>query len=322
MVIMVRILAAISIALCACTYDVSFSECVVHCDDDSGCPDGLTCGPEGLCRGAEAEVCVLPNDGTGGTITHMDGRTVHTFVASQSGATFAPPALGTVEVLVAAGGGGGGTTRGGGGGGAGGLVYAATYAIDQPSYVVTVGYGGESRSSGGDSIFGTITTIGGGGGRSCTTPNGGSGGGASHDTNDGPPGSGTSGQGNRGALVGYNSGGMTFTGAGGGGAGGSGADGTQSAAGAGGPGLAYTISGEQIYYADGGGGGAQDLGNHSLAPGSGGSGGGGAGGLNEAGKDGLDETGGGGGGGGAFLNGGRGGSGVVILSYETIAGGN
>jgi hypothetical protein len=312
-----KLIVAISIILSACAYDASYGDCAVHCTNDSGCPDGLTCAPEGLCRAAEAEVCVLPSDGTGGTITHVGGRTIHTFSASQSGSTFTPPAVTDVELLVVAGGGGGGSTRGGGGGGAGGLVHVTTYTITQPSYVVMVGYGGAPSTNGGNSSFATITTLGGGTGRASSTPNGGSGGGASHDTNDGPAGTGTTGQGHRGGLVGYNSGSMAFTGAGGGGAGGDGADGTASAGGTGGPGLTYSISGELEYYAGGGGGGDQDLGAHGLTAGTGGSGGGGRGGLNAIGNDGLDGIGGGGGGGGAFLNGGRGGTGIVIVSYQT-----
>ena len=62
--IMVRILAAISIVLSACAYDASYGDCAVHCTTDSGCPDGLTCGPEGVCREAGAEACVLANDST------------------------------------------------------------------------------------------------------------------------------------------------------------------------------------------------------------------------------------------------------------------
>jgi hypothetical protein len=321
----VAILAAITIVLSACTYDTSYGDCAVHCTADSGCPDELTCGPEGLCRAAEAEACVVPNDGTGGTITHVDGRTIHTFAASQSGSTFTPPIdMSSIELLVVSGGGGGGITRGGGGGGGGGLVYEASYALDQSLYAVTVGYGGASSTSGGDSAFGTITAKGGGAGRSCfVTPNGGSGGGASHDTNDGPAGSGTSGQGNRGGSVGFNSGSMTFTGAGGGGAGGSGAVGASGIGGGGGPGLFFAISGMELYYAGGGGGGGQDFGSHGLVPGSGGIGGGGKGGLNSIGTAAVNGTGGGGGGGGGgdpsdnFYKGGRGGDGVVIISYET-----
>ncbi len=35
-------------ALGACAYDASFSDCSIRCD--VGCPDGLACGSEGLCR--------------------------------------------------------------------------------------------------------------------------------------------------------------------------------------------------------------------------------------------------------------------------------
>lgn len=319
------IASAIALSACA-SYDASYGDCAVHCTDDSGCPNGLTCGAEGVCRAAGAEACTPPNDGTGGTITHAHGRTIHTFSAGQ--ATFTPSTGTTsIELLVVAGGGGGGSTRGGGGGGAGGLVYAETFVIEQPSYAVIVGYGGPSQSSGGNSTFGPITAIGGGAGRSCTTPNGGSGGGASHDTNDGPAGAGTSGQGANGGTSGaYNLSAMTFTGAGGGGAASKGTNGTQNAGGDGGSGLAFEISGAIVYYAGGGGGGDQDLATNNLALGHGGLGGGGNGGLNAVGSDGVNGTGGGGGGGGGrsteageppFFRGGRGGDGVVIISYPT-----
>src|SRR4029078_11157620 len=120
---------AISIALVACAYSANYEECAIRCTVSSGCPGEMTCGAEGLCRAADAEVCVLPSDGTGGTITHVDGRTIHTFSAEQSGATFTPPDLPSFEVLVVGGGGGGGSTRGGGGGGAGGLVHVQSYAV-------------------------------------------------------------------------------------------------------------------------------------------------------------------------------------------------
>src|SRR5262245_56150577 len=36
-------------ALAACSYDASFEDCTIDCLT-AGCPDGLTCGAEGLCR--------------------------------------------------------------------------------------------------------------------------------------------------------------------------------------------------------------------------------------------------------------------------------
>lgn len=315
-------IAACALAGCV-SYEASFDDCAIHCSADTGCPGDLTCGAEGLCRSAEAPVCVLPSDGTGGTITHVGGRTIHTFLASQSVATFTPPpALGTAEVLVVAGGGGGGMTRGAGGGGGGGVIYVANYILEQPSYAVMIGYGGISMTDGGNSTFGTITANGGGAGRACAAPDGGSGGGASHDAANGSAGTGTPGQGNAGGVSGYNSGSMTFTGAGGGGAGGRGQNGSSGSGGAGGPGIAYSISGEEMFYGGGGGGGDQDFGSHGLTPGLG-SGGGGDGGLNSPGKPGVDGTGGGGGGGGGgdlndnFYSGGQGGTGIVIISYPT-----
>ncbi len=321
-----KIFALVASALVACGYSADFRDCTIICVT-AGCPDGLTCGPEGLCRAEESEVCVLPSDGTGGTITHVGGRTIHTFSTSQSGSIFTPPTTtSVVEALIVGGGGGGGSTRGGGGGGAGGLLYLPSFDLTQfppnAQIVVTVGFGGAPATNGGNSSFGTFLAIGGGAGRPSAMPDGGSGGGAGHDTNAGPAGVGTAGQGNRGGLIGFNSGTTTFTGAGGGGAGSQGGVGVPSAGGAGGPGRAFAISGEQVHYGGGGGGGGQDLGSNGLSPGSGGLGGGGDGGRNAIGEDGVDGTGGGGGGGGGgpdpnFFNGGRGGAGIVIISYPT-----
>ena len=97
----------------------------------------------------------------------------------------APSAPSTVEYLVVAGGGGGAGVDGGGGG-AGGLLTATGYSITAGSPItVTVGAGGSGSvysayaSQGQDSIFGTITTKGGGYGMwsGQTGGNGGSGGG-------------------------------------------------------------------------------------------------------------------------------------------------
>ena len=70
----------------------------------------------------------------------------------------------TVEVLIVAGGGGGGV----GGGGAGGLIYNAAYSLTNMTSAVTVGAGGIASTvwggngtSGANSIFGSLTAIGG-----------------------------------------------------------------------------------------------------------------------------------------------------------------
>lgn len=38
-----------ALTLAACTYDTTFHDCTIHCSSE-GCPTGLACGVEGLCR--------------------------------------------------------------------------------------------------------------------------------------------------------------------------------------------------------------------------------------------------------------------------------
>ena len=186
------------------------------------------------------------------------------------------------DVLVVAGGGGTGySLYHNGGGGAGGLIYSSGILSAGQSYGITIGAGGTGGTSqgstdqgnGNNSIFGTLTAVGGGSGGSY--PNqpgrtGGSGGGGAENGNSSSnvPGSGTTGQGNSGAT-GYVGG----QGAGGGGgasaAGGTGVN--NSRGGNGGAGLQYSISGSAVYYA-GGGGGASYYGNSNSSGGAGGGG--------------------------------------------------
>jgi len=247
--------------------------------------------------------------------------------------TASTPNLTSVQALVVAGGGSGAST--GAGGGAGGLVYNSAFAVTPgTSYTATVGAGGVAPiypssvtgSSGGNSIFGSITAIGGGGGRfhgdSSAGGSGGSGGGGAVVTigSPGAGGAGTAGQGYPGGN-GYLDAGWVGAHGGGGGAGGPGANGGNTqGCGQGGPGLAYDISGTLTYYAGGGGGGEV---NGSVV-GKGGIGGGGNGFFDAAGTPGTPNTGGGGGGGGYgsgppfpsyYTDGGAGGSGVVIVRY-------
>ena len=232
-----------------------------------------------------------------------------------------------VDVLVLGGGGGGGksdsSTRSAGGGGAGGLIYEQNYLISSGNTSVTIGSGGDGSlglsgdggevaniRSGENSVFGSLTAIGGGGGGNGGAgdgADGGSGGGSGRNELSNV-GSGTPGQGYNG---GYGASGTVSTSGGGGGGGASeaGSNGTSSVGGAGGDGIAYDISGTLTTYAGGGGGGRA-----SGSGGSGGSGGGGAG--NSGGGDGSDgatNTGGGGGGASNVGNGGDGGSGIVIV---------
>lgn len=274
-------------------------------------------------------VAVIGGDGTGGTITHSAGKTIHTFTATGSD-TFVPPAgLTTVEVLVVAGGGGGAVLGGGGGGG--GVVYHASKTISG-SQSITVGVGGTSAGNtpgtragnGGNSVFGDITAVGGGGGASQNYAGNGADGGSGGGTMPGTAGVST--QGNSGGGTGYgHAGGLGIpsaatSGGGGGGAGAVGSAGLfgPSRGGAGGAGMAFSISGASVTYAGGGGGGAQ-----SGTGGAAGAGGGGGGsGSSANGGNGTDGLGGGGGStgyAGAYGNGGTGGSGVVIVSYTPVS---
>jgi hypothetical protein len=127
---------------------------------------------------------------TGGTITQSGGRTFHTFTADGTFSLLV--AVGTIEVMAVGGGGGGGGASGGGGG-AGNMV-VVTGALAVANYTVTIGQGGiggtditpggsgsQSRFTGaGGSI--NIRALGGGGGATdgvAAGANGGCGGGGS-----------------------------------------------------------------------------------------------------------------------------------------------
>jgi autotransporter-associated beta strand protein len=269
---------------------------------------------------------------TGGTVTtYKTGGIlykVHTFTSS---GTFAVTSGGNVTYLVVGGGGGGGsaavvTTAGAGGGGGAGGFLTGTAAISASSYTVTVGGGGAAGSaggqaagsSGGNSAFASFATAKGGGGGASPLASagiGGSGGGGSWSTYP-TGGNGTDSQGYAGgnalnATRGYPAGG-------GGGAGGVGGDPSNGDnGGRGGVGLSSTITGSELYYADGGGGGTYVNGQGGV----GGSSGtrtsvGGRGGYNNnAAGNGSANTGGGGGGASRAFTAGDGGSGVVIISY-------
>ena len=275
----------------------------------------------------------------------------------------------SVEYLVVAGGGGGGGNGppgdGGGGGGAGGLrtnlsghpLAGSAFPVSASpgSYTVTVGAGGLSEppaitpggksiqagQRGNPSVFGPITSTGGGAGGAVYSSygqSGGSGGGAgikySSDGSLQPASTGTGNtppvspsQGNPGGGSRHSPGSAAATG-GGGGAGGAGGDApSTNTAGVGGIGSQVLIAGPPAsvqpvgttgpnpgggYFAGGGGGCKSNPG----TGGSGGSGGGGAGVANSGnGTAGYYAT---GGGGGAARNGisGQGGSGIVVVRYQ------
>jgi len=236
---------------------------------------------------------------TGGTITTDGDYKVHSFTAD---GTFTPTSVPSsenyVEYLVVAGGAGGMN----GGGGAGGYR-TGVLTVTAQAYSITVGDGGATGANNGeDSVFSSITSV--GGGRPSNV--GGSGGGGEGGSSGG---AGTAGQGYAGGTGGSAS---TGFGAGGGGAGEVGEDGASG--GTGGDGLQSYITGSGVYYSGGGGGGAASGVRASAA---GGLGGGGTGkDYTDATSNATPNTGGGGGGnynGGAYRNGG---SGIVIIRYK------
>ena len=264
-----------------------------------------------------------PTAATGGTITTDGDYKVHTFTSS---GTFSVSAAGQpVEYLVVAGGGGGAMNFFGGGGGAGGYRTATGFSVTATAYSITVGAGGatgaavQNANAGNDSVFSTITSIGGGYGSGYSSGDaggdGGSGGGGTYETvSSRPGGSGTVGQGNDGGdSV------SISTGAGGGGAGAVGETTSTSVGGAGGDGLSSSITGSAVFRAGGGAGGSKHT---ESTTGAGGNGGGGSGASTTTDAVvGTANSGGGGGGGchtayGGHDDGKAGGSGVVIIRYQ------
>jgi len=243
-----------------------------------------------------------------------------------------------VNYIVVGGGGGGGSSGSGGGGGAGGLLASNLSLVPGTTYTVTVGAGGVAGvyntvvpTQGSNSVFSTLTAVGGGRGGYWTINNGGDGGsgGGSGGGVAGTGGAATSGQGFAGGNA---TGGANYGSGGGGGAGAVGGNGSTSVGGAGGVGATTTlittaqatsatvgqVVGSSVFFAGGGGGGL-----YYAAGGVGGNGGGGNANLSsgQAGNAALANTGGGGGGGGSngsnLPAGGAGGSGCVILSVPT-----
>jgi hypothetical protein len=296
---------------------------------------------------------------SGGVISdYTDGSTVyraHIFTSSGTFNVTAPGVFGdTVEYLVVAGGGGGGgnPTDGGGGGGAGGLRTNLTghplagsafpVSTSPGSYTVTVGGGGAALNAGNNSVFGPITSTGGGrgglvysdyggaggsgGGAGIQNPSGGSLIPASTGVGNSPPTFPP--QGNPGGGSRHNPG-VAGAAGGGGGAGGVGGDApANNIGGNGGPGVQVTIAGPptftgvgapnpgpgQYQWFGGGGGGMS-----SSGPGAGNKGGvgGGGNGVNGTGNgaSGTESTG-GGGGSSRIGTSGSGGSGIVVVRYQ------
>ena len=288
---------------------------------------------------------------TGGYITSDANYYYHTFTSS---GTFIPQRTLSCDYLVVAGGAGGGsgniTWVPGGGGGAGGYrttvgtsgggasAESQLSVTSGTSYTVTIGAGGAgglygapfgTGTNGSNSVFGSITSLGGSGGGAYlnSAATGGSGGGGSNGGSSGTNVAGSSGTANQG----YNGGSGTWvtsyelsTGGGGGGAGSAGANGNalgSSTGGSGGSGITSIISGTSTTYAGGGGGAGVISGPAGLGGGgagaqkNGNTGGSGTAGTANTGGGGGGSKGGAGGGLGTDFNGAAGGSGIVIVRY-------
>ena len=218
-----------------------------------------------------------------------------TFTTVGSTTWTTPIGVTSVEYLVVAGGGGGGNgyDNAGGGGGAGGMLLTGTINVTPgQSYTITVGDGGigganaranNAGTDGENSVFGSITALGGGKGQGSRT--GGVAGSAQVSNTTAPTGGAGSGGGNGGK--------------GGGGAGGSGSSNSGTTGGAGGSGVSSSISGTSVTYGAGGAGANA--------------------GTQNSGVNGTSNRGNGGRAGGAAASnstvGGNGGSGIVIIKY-------
>lgn len=318
--------------------------CVTAADGQSSTPgpgaDGLGGGGCGGANGGSGVFIVRYKalfetvfaGAEGGVKARRKGRYVHTFANDD---VFTMPVDGVVDILLVGGGGGGGANRsdnllqGGAGGGAGGVVHIKGIALRAGSHAIKVGSGGDIGLNGENTVaFGYVAYGGGAGakydGRGSTEvagkygyvgQSGGSGGGSTHvageDWKDISVDGGLAIHGEEGNLG--NAGGITthqYAASGGGGAGGTGGNSNGTSPGVGGIGYSCDISGVSVYYAGGG------AGFRNKQQIDGGLGGGGscvkaADGQSStpgAGEDGL----GGGGCGGA-----KGGSGIVIVSYQT-----
>ncbi len=305
---------------------------------------------------------------TGGTINTCGNFKTHVFTGP---GTFQVTAIGnpagstTLDYLVVAGGGSGGWTDYGGGGGAGGFRVSNGYSLPSPttsplasptsltatvaSFPITIGAGAANPgnpgtgATGGNSIFSTITSTGGGSGKNSNNgvgQPGGSGGGGMGATSQSsgqyaggtgntppvsPPQGNPGGAGYDGVAVNTQSG----SGGGAGAAGGNASAGASAAGGIGsfvdlsfigtpaapGYGTAGPVSGAR-YFAGGGGGAADSPNATNYAGGSGGGGLGGNPGTPESDRPGTINTGGGAGAGSNPAKNNNGGSGIVMIRYK------
>jgi len=303
---------------------------------------GSTYGSFTALNPADATSPITITSLTGGTAYYVKLKAVNNGGAGAESSAVSFTTLAstfTTDYLVVAGGGAGAAWQGGGGGGGGlrstvtatgggGPLESALSLAISTNYTVTVGAGGvgavhsgqhSKAASGQNSVFHTITSLGGGGGSTY-----GNSGGSSQGVAGGSGGGGGSSSGNYSSLAGgagtanqgY-AGGSAFSpaphgGGGGGGAGGTGGNASSNLGGLGGAGVESNITGSSVNIGGGGTGSR-----NTTTP----TGGGGAGvgvGAGQNAPSGTVNTGGGGGGeeGGGYA-GGSGGSGVVVLRYSS-----
>lgn len=245
---------------------------------------------------------VIDNPNIGGLvvgrpwITTPVAETLSTFTVVQTTNWTAPAGVTTVEYLVVGGGGGAGNAydnAGGGGGGAGMVLIGNLAVTPGTTYTVVVGDGGvggaDARANnpgtaGEDSVFATITALGGGQGLGSRT--GGTAGAAQISNTTAPTGGSGSGGGNGGK--------------GGGGAVTAGSANSGATGGSGGAGTVSSITGSSVTYGVGGAGGGAGAPTTNGANGTVNRGNGGQGG-----KSGSSDS----------AQGGNGGSGIVVLKY-------
>jgi len=242
----------------------------------------------------------------------------------------------TCDILIVGGGGGGGVRHAGGGGG-GAVIYLKNQILNNGTYTITIGNGGNAPSSAGIGSIGSDSFIvfnraniylakgGGYGAYNANGGDGGSGGGSSANyiagvaVNSNKP---TGIYGNNGGTGTSGTPESYWGGGGGGGAYLAGynavLNGALSIAGNGGDGIQISITGTPIYYGGGGGGGVALSGQSAGLGGKGGGGDGSKGAVTAT--SGTPNTGGGGGGSGfdGSTNGesGAGGSGIVIIRVK------
>lgn len=211
------------------------------------------------------------NANIGNAVALQVGRTGVLLQYKTVGTSIFTPPVGvtSIDVLVVGAGAGGGARFGGGGAG-GAVLENTSYAVTPLTPIsLTIGLGGVGApansnagtsgnikgSTGGNSIFGSITAYGGLGGANGDTGNGG------NATNPYQNGGGAAGRfastggtaGSGGFAGGSSSGTGAFWGGGGGGAGGSGGAGDGTGFGIGGPGKSSSITGSAVIYGAGGG---------------------------------------------------------------------